>query len=378
MFFLCTYADQERWVSAFEPLLYPCGLSFYRTFSYKKDYFVPEQLANLSQLEVLIKNLHRNEGVFGVRFREETTPDFRQIFIPLRKVTITSVDQSDELNVRFRLGPFVEPDYVESTGERTMPTLNVSALVGDISKTKLFLELRDGEDLVVRKWRYSDSFPQEFLETVAKSLSPRAKDFVRNSVLLRLIELRERGKLSAIQPAQIDDQNHVWGYQLREGKSYNLRLSFKRLVEKGGARPPIEHVFTLTSPPDELQAARRTVQIVGNYRSEELWICPTSAKPGPIMIAFEPSRIDAPNSVVDQTMSKMVGVKIPVLVIPKMWPTARIVNVIFAIACLLGFLASIRLYSASTPDAQKILLLIMTALASMFVTALKDVFIPKH
>ncbi len=43
MFALCTYIDQpERWVSGLEPLLYPTNVSFYRPFSYRRDYFHPD------------------------------------------------------------------------------------------------------------------------------------------------------------------------------------------------------------------------------------------------------------------------------------------------------------------------------------------------
>jgi hypothetical protein len=85
MFILCTFIDGQRWESGLEPLLYPTGVSFYRPFSYRREYFLPEQIADQlidpSQCRSLLRTSW-NEGFFGVRFRDPAHGEFYLSLFP--------------------------------------------------------------------------------------------------------------------------------------------------------------------------------------------------------------------------------------------------------------------------------------------------------
>jgi hypothetical protein len=109
MFALCVYADRERWVSGLEPLLYPTGVSFYRAFSYRAEYFAPvqlaEQLADTHQRQALLSEPNWNNGYFGLRFRDDASPDYLPRFVPLRRVTLDDVEIRDGINLVLRSAP---------------------------------------------------------------------------------------------------------------------------------------------------------------------------------------------------------------------------------------------------------------------------------
>ena len=149
MFALCTYIDRERWASGFEPLLYPTGVTFYRPFSYRSQYFHPEQLADQladpAQCKSLLSQAAWNDGFFGIRFRDESAPSFLPLFVPLRKLTIVGVEVVDNINITFRLGSYVVPQYPEGGGVRVLPRLDLSDILPDATETKLFIHFRDAE-----------------------------------------------------------------------------------------------------------------------------------------------------------------------------------------------------------------------------------------
>jgi len=382
MFLLCTYADSERWLSGIEPMLYPTGMTFYRPFSYKQKYFEPEtlaeQLADPSQSESLIKNTKWNEGFFGLRFSEKTEGDYLPLFIPLRNVTLAKVERADGFNLYFQLGPFVAPEYSEALRVRTLPRFDLTSSVTNVSATKLFVLLRDNEKSIAAKWTLSDEFPTDYWEVFEKSLSKSALAKMRNTVLLRLVSLKKRGETSKLLPSPIDDAKRIIGYRLNQGSAYDLSVSYTRLIEPGTDRPPVSHLFTLTNSAEEIQASRRHIQILGNYRTEDIWISPKIAAPGPIPITLEPCEISAPDSPVDQTASKIAGLRVLTFIRPKRWTADRWWNLVLA---LLGFVASyfvFKLYSRAGDSSQKVILVLMTALISLSIASLKDVLIRKN
>src|SRR5690348_15927161 len=189
MFLLCTYIDNDRWPSAFEPLLYPTGVSFYRPFSYRKEYFVPDQLAEQlsdpTQVTTLIKTPTWNDVIFGIRFREQTDPDFRPVFIPLRKVHLVASERQDELNISFALGDFIEPLMASKGNPKRLPSLDLTSSVS-VSDVKLFLQLTEPQVQETKKWSFRSSFPQDFWDAFVNSLSAVARQKVRDATILRL------------------------------------------------------------------------------------------------------------------------------------------------------------------------------------------------
>jgi hypothetical protein len=382
MFLLCTYADSERWLSGIEPMLYPTGMTFYRPFSYKQRYFEPEtlaeQLTDPSQSGALVKNTTWNEGFFGIRFSDQTEVDFLPLFIPLRRVSLAKVERADGFNLYFHLGPFVKPEYSEALRASILPKFDLTSSVTNVSATKLFILLRDSEKSVAAKWSVTAEFPPDYWEVFEKSLSRAALAKMRNTVLLRLVSIKKRGEITKLDPCAIDSTKDILGYRLRQGSAYDLSVSYTRLIEPGSERPPVSHQFTLTNSAEEIQASRRFIQIVGNYRSEEIWVSPKIAAPGPIPITLEPCEIGAPNSPVDQTISKIAGLRILTFIRPKRWTTDRWWNLVLALLSMVASYFVFSWYLRVGDSSQKVILALMTALISLSIASLKDVIIRKN
>lgn len=382
MFLLCTYADSERWLSVIEPMLYPTGVTFYRPFSYRQKYFEPqtlaEQLTDPSQFESLIKNATWNQGFFGIRFSDKAESDFLPVFIPLRKVCLAKVERADGFNLYFHLKEFILPEYSEALGTVMLPKFDLTSSVTDVSATKLFILLRDAEKGKTSKWTLSAEFPTDCWEIFEKSISKTAMAKMRNTVLLRLISLKKRGEITTLSPVPIDKAQYIHGYRLDQGTAYDLSVSYTRLIEPGAEKPPVSHQFTLTNSTEEMQASRRYIQIVGNYRAEEIWISPKVAAPGPIPITLEPCEIGAPNAPVDQTTAKIAGLRVLTFIRPKRWTADRWWNIVLALAGVVASYGVFRLYSRASDPSQKVILVLLTALISLTIASLKDVIIRKN
>ena len=176
MFILSTYVDSERWASAFEPLLYPSGLSFYRPFSYRADYFHPggtaTELASVAQSEKLLADVDWNQGWFGIRFGKQSAPEFQKTFVPLRQVTLTGAERLDEINLSFKLGAYVIPTASANGEGPDLPTLELTGILDDLSATKLFIKLDERIASIASKWNVSDVFPVGFWKAVERQFSP--------------------------------------------------------------------------------------------------------------------------------------------------------------------------------------------------------------
>lgn len=379
MFILCTYIDGPRWQSAFEPLLYPTGMSFYRPFSYKREYFHPvqvaDQLTDPSQRRSLLETTW-NEGFFGLRFRDPAYPEFLPLFIPLRKVTMLHVEASDQINASFKLGPYVSPILTTvDEKEYILPHLELGSILTDLGETTLLIVLPDSHKGITSNWNLNSNFPPGMWEALERSVSPAARANIYSTLLLRLVRLRQRGKAEPLTLSEIDSTSHIWGFRLQENRAYDVLLTYFRLKQKPDTEaPPIEHHYCLSNPPEEVLAARRVIQINANYRNEELWISPKTAGAGPIQLAFEPCQI-GDMKIADQKVSKTIGLKFPVLVEPEHWPQKRIVDLVIFLLCLVLCGVVVK-YAGWSKISQSVSLVLIAALVSVALNSFKNIFMP--
>ena len=378
MFLLCTYVNGDRWPSALEPLLYPTGITFYRPFSYRQEYFHPiqaaQQLSDQAQRDALIKQPTWNWGFFGIRYRQEE--DYVSRFVPLRKITITDIRSADVLNIRFRLGAFVIP--ILDQQRRSLPRFDLTGAVTNPNETKLFIDAPQALAEMAAKIATSEDFPSHFWESFEQELSPVAWEKIRNAVILRLSAVRRRGTDSNISPSQIDSSVHVYGYSFRAGHAYDLALSHYRIVQKGKDVPTPDHQFVLNNPAEEVSSSRKAFQLLGNYRDDDMWVKPLNPTEGPIELALESTRLDQPQAFVDPVSSRMIGLKIPIIVKKKAWATIRWVDLVLS---LIGFILPVflyRFYVHANETTQKVLLLFIAALVSVGINSVKDFFSAKE
>lgn len=378
MFLLTTYVDSERWPSAFEPLLYPSGLSFYRPFSYRAEYFHPAgiatELATPANCKKLMADADWKQGWFGFRFSKQSTPEFQKVFVPLRQVTLVAAERLDEINLSFKLGPYLVP-----AGEGPdLPTLELTGILDDLSATRLFIKLDDRITSIASKWKVSEDFPVGYWRAVERQFSVPVADKLHNALLLRLSNIKKRGDADALKTQSLDAAASTWGYELRRDAAYDVLLTHYRLKRKEGPVATVAHQFRLINPPEEMAASRRYIGLLGNYRADALWISPLVSGPGPIEVAIEPRRLNASDEIVDPATDKAIGLRIPVLVKAKQWSKKRYLNLgMTVVASLLG-LFFVRLYvdSTTTDDSRKLLLAVIAILVSLSINALKDLLVP--
>lgn len=376
MFLLCTFIDQDRWRSAFEPLLYPTGLSFYRPFSYRREYFHPEEASSrlldpATKLEYLSA---KGEGFFGARFHDPSSPEHIPLFVPLRKITLVATEQGDGVNIFFRLGEFIEPESVN--GSFVLPSLSLSGLLGDPARTKLFVELGETEEQISSKWTTTPEFDgARFWPAIEKSLSNAAKARIKNTLTLRLVRASGRGGQAVLEPSDIDPARHTWGYRLRQRNVYDLTLSYYRMLPNSPSSDG-KLSFCLTNPVDELQSSRRKIAVTGNYRSEDLWIRPLNHTEAPVQLSLQPCTVD--DASYNSERQGMIGLELPVTFDEDNWPKSRKINFGLSIGAGVIALFLFNTYMNAGEGAQKVLLVIVAALTSVALSAAKDVITYKE
>lgn len=379
MFILSTYADSDRWTSAFEPLLYPCGLSFYRSFSYKDDYFYPSgvasELGTTPPDGLQLRDSDQNEGWFGIRFKQEHEGRFLKTFVPLRKVTLLAAERLDALNLIFKLGPYVVPCARTSGQEPGLPNLELTGILGDLTSTKLFIKLEPKISLLTSQWKVSDSFPSEFWPALERSLSPAALERAQNLVVLRLDMVRKRGEKEPLVPVALD--RRTCAYKLRQLETYDLFLSHYRIRGAGSLLGAIDYQYQLSNPADELSASRRYISLMGNYRADSIWISPLNPATGPLEVAIEPRKLGTPDAIVDPSKEKILGLRVPIGIQRERWDGNRFWNaglgLVFLAVC--GYFFR-RYLQATTGDSQKLPIAMITITVPLIVSYLKEAFIP--
>ena len=101
-YLLATYVDGPYAKSALELVLYPTGCSFYRPFSYRRDYAGSSISATPSDAKIL------PSGFIGARFLDQQAKGTRGFFVPLRRIHAIQIRESDGFHVQFRLGEFIQ------------------------------------------------------------------------------------------------------------------------------------------------------------------------------------------------------------------------------------------------------------------------------
>jgi hypothetical protein len=247
MFILCTYADAMRWKSAIEPLLYPAGCSFYRTFSYRHEY-IGESLLNTFRgdstiLREFIQNGNRNKGIFGMRFKTEAS---HGQFVPLRYVSLTEPPKvSDTVDLRFRLG-----DYIELAPG---PALNVIPLNEIIDYTKqgettLMTEIPPAKEELFTRLTGRRDIPPGLWERLVDdaSLPEEARLNFSGTTILRLVKVLDSSSAPELQPQALQIEGVYqtkFGYRLKKNQSYSFYFAYNRITTKEAAHRPLINDF---------------------------------------------------------------------------------------------------------------------------------------
>lgn len=368
MFILCAFADRMYWASCIEPLLYPRDCSFYRPFSYREDYITPSLLSvfkDENQLEKLLTVESWNRGIFGIRFRNESEPEYRGIFIPLRLVTLTNAYVTDTIQVNFRLG-----EYVKLSPERKLQAINLDGIV-DYKKEEdtLLIDIPPNKKELFSSLQHQPDFPAKLWERLAddESLSKIAKERFTGAAVLRLVNVFEKGEKTQVSPELLskDGKNqHLYGYELQSGKIYDFDFAYSRIIASGQSMQQIQFDYAFRCPSAHFDVSRDRIVVTGNYRRELVWVQPKVGRPGPTYLEWMGMSKTEKGKDADPSRDKVLDFRLPVKLLERYWSHERKVNAVFgAIFFLLmgiNFIFAITINETSnTPQ-------ILTALGAIF------------
>ncbi len=341
---MSTIADGPYWPSALEPLVYPIGCSFYRPFSYQKEYVDPvllDVLKDPNQLSTFLSDEHRNRGVFGVRLRgkttegaedSENTDKYLKTFIPLRWVKLTNVYIMDSVQLSLTLGEYIglkdrkfQPIALEGIIDFTKPeTMLMVEISGETMKS--FVSLAEPPDGLWK--RLADD----------ESLSPKARENFRGSTLLRLGKVTERGSTTPLTPTSLEPgrKDQIYGFTLRTEKVYDFELDYNRIFGPGEAQDPFLYDYKFGGPTEHFAVSRETLRITGNYRTELVWVQPKVAQPASVLLEWDGVKRTDKGPIADPRTDKIMPLRVPVISVAHFWSRDRIVD---GIVTLMSFIA---------------------------------------
>ncbi|HKO60735.1 MAG TPA: hypothetical protein VJV03_06205 [Pyrinomonadaceae bacterium] len=392
---MCTYANGPYWRSAIEPLLYPSGCSFYRPFSYRREYLsdsLSAAFATANERKRFLSDEDRCQGIFGLSFNSTEGKAFYESFIPLRIVTLTDIQGTDEYHLFFRLGPYVK---LEET--KKLRRLSLSGLVDfDKPTTRLMIDIsatgplfKEATTLLKGNAPHSE-LPTGFWDSLIKdeSVSTKAKQNFDGATILRLLEVRERGESRQLEPTLLKRKldlreirenrtstRLVYGFDLQAETVYDIQLAYSRLLPRGKESEHQVGAYKFASPAEHYEVSKLQIPITGNYRYEGIWIRPKKGQPAPTTLDWVGTSVlkkGDNQEQADPNSQKIIGLQIPILNHYTFWTTERIIYallvVVFSISAAAAFwkalsLGSIRVTPGEPPSP---LITIATALGAFF------------
>jgi hypothetical protein len=370
-YLLATYVDGPYGASALELLLYPVGCSFYRPFSYRREY------AGSSVSETPPDSTTLPWGFIGARFKDEQGKGTRGLFIPLRRIDEIHIRDSDGFHVQFRLG-----EFIQHTDPHGFLTFDLNAKLGDefAKKNDLLittLSAQFGAELVrlpTLKNPPTDMW-NRFIDD--PNLRHEARSRLLNASLLQLTKIRERSSGSELEPAKLETlgpgfhERH--GYHFRAGQVYDLELVHRTLIDKGGTSKLRSISYEFSGPLDRFRISRPRIPQTGNYREERLWIVPTTTEPAPVLLEWEPVD-ENPEVPARKPAERAVSLRIPISVSLQPWyrfRTARlVVGLVFAVLSAAAIGEAVLTAGSANPNWSVVWIGLGAALAPIGISAL--------
>jgi hypothetical protein len=385
MFILSTYADGPYWTSSLEPLLYPTGCSFYRPFSYQEPYLTPillDVFKDEKQLKSFLADKNRNNGVFGIRFRNVVEPEYRGKLVPLRRLKLTDVQIKDTVQVSFRLD-----DYVKLSAQERFEAIKLDGIV-DYSKPEntLMFEIPSSK---MQAFDYDLEAPNKLWLRLTddQSISESVRNIFLGAMVLRLIRVTERGSGATLEPKLLESgsERPSFGFELRSGTVYDFDLAYNRLFGPGESEELIKHDFLLRSPGEHFAVSRDRLPITGNYRTETIWVQPQVGQPASVLLEWVGVTKGEKDALANPAVDKILPLRVPVISLAAFWSRRRVLDgvltVLFLVAAVTSFYFAVdpSAISRVSPIQQaqydtlgKALLAVGAASAGLFASFLKD------
>lgn len=315
-------------------------------------------VADPNQARTNIRLPSWNTGFVGMRFRSE---DFQNKFVPLRKVTITSIWEQDTVQVFFRLG-----NYVYHAKESLV--LELDHII-DLSKSGITLFFSVPVDNVptLQDMPLSKQMPPKLLDCLMSpgAISPEAQENFLNTLVLQFCGYRLHGTSSTLSSEKIEsggERGDVFGPKLVQGKCYDFDLAYSRIMRPGEVSSDIPACqYEWIPQGDTLKVTQSVIPVTGNYRKDKVWAEVRQGSPAPIELRFIPN----PQKL---EQAKPLELRVWALTVAKFWNWRRS-------ASLMGstvFLVASIVFALKAADTSAVYLAALAGSISLCVSFLKD------
>ncbi len=368
MFCMAAYGDGPYWKSCLEVMCCPSGYSFYRPFSFRKQYLsqdLQNMIADPNQIKSNISLSSWNAGFVGIRFK---STEFRNKFIPLRTVTLTSIQEQDTIQVFYKLGGYV------FHSERVM-VVDLDGII-DTSKDEdtLFFSIPADKINRFQNFQESDRLPRQFWERLMSpgEISPEAQDNFLNTLVLRFCGYRLHGTSNTLPPEKIEsggERGYVFGPKLMQGKCYDFDLAYSRIMCAGKVSSDILACQYKWIPQgDTLKVAQCVIPVTGNYRMETVWAEVQQSSPAPIELRFLPMTQGAEETETSAGKIKSFELRVWALTVMKFWTLRRCLVLLESLVALLATV----LFFYLSADKSAAYIAALGASAALFTSLFKD------
>jgi hypothetical protein len=360
MFIMSTIADGPYWPSALEPLAYPIGCSFYRPFSYQKEYVDPvllDVLKDPKQLSTFLSDEHRNRGVFGMRMRGKTSEGaedsenvdkYLKTFIPLRWVKLRNVYIMDSVQLSLTLGEYI------GLKDRKFQPISLEGIIDFTKRETMLMVEFSGETM--KSFENMAEPPDGLWKRLAddESLSPKARENFKGSTVLRLGKVTERGSTTPLTPTSLElgSKDQTYGFTLKTEKVYDFELYYNRIFDPGESHDPFLYDYKFGGPTEHFAVSREVLRITGNYRTELVWVQPKVAQPASVLLEWDGVKRTDKSLIADPRTDKIMPLRVPVMSVAHFWSGDRIrdglATMIFLIATAFCFYLAFHMATTAT------------------------------
>jgi hypothetical protein len=326
-----------------------------------------------TQVKTNIRLPSWNTGFVGMRFQ---SADYQNKFVPLRRVTITSIREQDKVQVFFRLG-----DYVLHAKESLAVELDD---IIDLAKSEitLFFSVPVGSVPTLQNMLLSKEMSPKLWDCLMSpgAIAPEAQDNFLNTLVLRFCGYRLHGTSSTLPPEKIEsggERGDVFGPKLVQGKCYDLDLVYSRIMRPGAVSSDIPACqYEWIPQGDTLKVAQSIVPVTGNYRMETVRAKVQQSSPAPVELRFLPVARASGETKPSAREIKNFDLRVWALTVTNVWAWRRIIVFLVFLAFLIASIV-FGLLAVYKPNHTAVYLAFLAASAGIWGSLLKDFLIGK-
>jgi hypothetical protein len=148
----------------------------------------------------------------------------RGLFVPLRAIQFTNVQVSDTYQVSFKIG-----DYVKLSPQGSLNSIGLTGVVSyQAPEDMILVEIPADKTEEFSAFSYQPELPSRLWDKLADddvSLSTTARKNFIGTIVLRLVQVSERGQTVPLSPQALEPalQHKQFGFALEAGKSLRPR-----------------------------------------------------------------------------------------------------------------------------------------------------------